>query len=152
MSEQTKKIEELEATIKERDQAILAQDQAFTTLETERDTVIAERNALIAERDTLLATHQDELAERDEIIDGQAETIQALEAERDALKADPSLTPSFTLKGKTYQVSVRSFKYRRAGEGQEAREYTVAELLADAALQTELVKKGVGFLELTKSV
>ncbi|MBO0951072.1 hypothetical protein [Fibrella forsythiae] len=91
-----------------------------------------------------------DVKERDEIIEGQAATIKALEAERDALKADPGITPTITVDEKTYAVRVAKFRYKREGVDEDPREYSVADLQADAELQAELVGKKVGFLELVK--
>ena len=87
-----------------------------------------------------------ELSDASDLLEGQKLTIDDLAAQLAAAQANPSSVPTFTLAKKTYEVHAANFKFR--AEGEQPRDYTVADLLGDPKLQAALIKKGVGFITL----
>ena len=77
--------------------------------------------------------------EAEQIIAEQAELIASLTAENKALKGAPAKSPSIEVDGKEYAVKTADFHYK-------GKKYSAADLIADEALQAELVGKQVGFL------
>lgn len=92
--------------------------------------------------DVLSESHADStdaLGQAAEIIEGQTQTIADLEETVRSLQTAPPEFPVITVGKAKYAVEVKTFGYN----GQH---YTLEQLVADKALQAELVKKGVGFL------
>lgn len=92
--------------------------------------------------DVLAESHADStdaLGQAAEIIEGQRQTIADLEDKITTLQTAPPEFPIIEVGKVKYAVEVKTFSYK----GQH---YTLEQLMADKALQAELVKKGVGFL------
>jgi chromosome segregation ATPase len=119
------------------------------TLTEERDQANDSLSEAIAASDSLkaqvislekAATEKDSsLTEATGIITGQKDTITGLQAQIVELQTKPAGFPVIEVGKKKYEVQAKVFKY-------EGKDYTIADLLADKALQKTLVGKGVGFL------
>lgn len=126
---------ELRALIESGKVQIIALSEAKQTLEAA--SLVAQQQ--LTDKTAELATALQSLKEATDFAVGQKETITSLEKQLAESLLNPSPFPSFVIGKKTYEINAPSFKYK--GE-----QYTAAQLLADKALQKELVALGAGYI------
>ncbi|CCH01656.1 hypothetical protein FAES_3649 [Fibrella aestuarina BUZ 2] len=107
----------------------------------DQQTKIEQLSKQLGEALQLADKKEQQLSEVLQLVDEQGETIANQDLEIKRLRATPDALPSFVLDKTVYTVDCRQFTWKKTS-------YEVADLVANKALQKELVKAGVGFIKI----